>query len=262
MTRPPTRDLELSVELDASPEDVFRAVTDGTEIAKWLWPEARVTAPQGEKKGSIWISFGAGMSVEHEIEIFDAPKRMRHPSGKNAETKAPLYADWTIEAREGGKATLRLVHSGFSASADWDDEFESHARGWRLMLQNLREYFARHAHEPAVHLPVMSKIESPRQSIWTALLGKFGFTAVPNVGDPFRFTTPKGDVLTGVVDHVVETRELALVVREYDDALLRFTLEGKPDAPSTFSYYYVIMYGAERERASELLAAAGSALAL
>src|SRR2546428_794734 len=143
------RDIELSVELDASPEDVFRAVTDGTEIAKWLAPEARVTAPEGGKKGSIWISWGEGMSAEHEIEIFEAPKRIRHPSGQNGETKAPLYADWSIEAREGGKTTLRLVHSGFSASADWDDEYEAHKRGWTLMLQNLRQYFARHAHEPA-----------------------------------------------------------------------------------------------------------------
>jgi uncharacterized protein YndB with AHSA1/START domain len=260
MTRPATRDIVLSVELDASPEDVFRAVTDGTELAKWLAPEARGTAPEGGKKGSIWISWGEGMSVEHEIDIFDPPKRIRHPSGKNAETKAPLYADWSIEAREGGKTTLRLVHSGFSVGADWDNEFESHARGWKLMLENLRQYYALHAHEPAVHLAVMSSVESPRGSIWKTLLGKLDLSAEPKVGDQFRFTTPKGDVLTGVVDHVTETRALALVVREYGDALLRFTLEGKPDALSTFLYYYVIVYGAERERASELLAAGGSAL--
>lgn len=260
MKRPATRDIELSVELDASPEDVFRAVTDGTELAKWLAPEARVTAPEGGKKGSIWISWGEGMSVEHELEIFDAPNRIRHPSGKNGETMAPLYADWSIEAREGGKATLRLVHSGFSASADWDGEFEAHARGWRLMLQNLRQYFARHAHEPAAHLPFMSKVDSPHGSIWETLLGKLGLSAPPKAGDPFRFTTPNGDALTGVVDLVTDTRVLALVVREYDDALLRFTLEGKADAPSTFVYAYVIVYGAERERASELLAAGRSAM--
>src|SRR5262249_29786017 len=198
---------------DATPEDVFRAVADGTELAKWLAPGARVTPPDGEKKGTIWISWGEGMSVEHEIEIFDAPKRIRHPSGRNGETKAPLYADWSIEAREGGKATLRLVHSGFSAGADWDNEYEAHARGWRLMLQTLRQYFARHAHEPAVHLPFMSNVESPRGPIWATLLGKFGFSASPKVGDQFRFTMPKGDVLTGVVDLVTETRDLALVVR-------------------------------------------------
>lgn len=260
MTKQNTRDIQLSVELDASPEDVFRAVTDGTELAKWLAPGARVTAPDGEKKGSIWISWGEGMSVEHEIEIFDAPKRLRHPSGQNRETMAPLYADWSIEAREGGKATLRLVHSGFSAGADWDSEFEAHARGWRLMLQNLRQYFARHAHEPAVHLPFMSSVESPHRSIWNTLLGKLGLAAPPKVGDAFRFTTPKGDVLTGVVDLVTEARVLALVVHEYDDALVRFTLEGKPDAPSTFVYGYVIVYSAERERAGELVAAASSAV--
>ena len=53
---------------------------------------------------------------------------------------------------------------------------------------------------------------------------------------------------------------VALVVREYDDALLRFTLEGKADAPSTFVYAYAIVFGAERERASELVTAASSAI--
>ena len=255
-----TRDIQLSVELDASPEEVFRAVTEGTELAKWLCPEARTTAPEGGKKGSIWISWGEGMSAEHEIEIFDPPKRIRHPSGKNGETKAELYADWSIEAREGGTTTLRLVHSGFSASADWDDDFEAHARGWRLMLQNLRQYFAHHRDEPAAHLPFMSKVDAPRGSLWQSLLGKLGLSAPPKVGDPFRFTTPKGDVLTGEVDFVTDTYDLALVVREYGDALLRFTTMGKADSPSTFVYGYVIAYGAERERARELLEAGSSAV--
>ena len=255
-----TRDIELSVELDASPEEVFRAVTDGTELAKWLAPEARVTPPDGDKKGSIWISWGEGMSAEQEIEVFDPPKRLRHPSGKNAETAAPLYAEWTIEAREGGRATLRLVHSGFSEGAEWDHEVESHERGWSLMLQNLRHYFARHAHEPTVHVPFMAGLESPRLPIWRTLLERFGFSSTPKVGDGFRFTTPSGDVLTGVVDLVKDTRDLAFVVREYDDALLRFNLEGKPDAPNTFVYGYVIAYGTERARASELVAAGSSAI--
>jgi uncharacterized protein YndB with AHSA1/START domain len=260
MTKKNTRDIQLSVELDASPDDVFRAVTEGTEVAKWLAPEARSTPPDGEKKATIWVSWGEGMSAGHDIEIYDRPKHVRHPSGKNAETKAELYADWLIEAREGGKTTLRLVHSGFSVGADWDDDYDAHARGWQLMLENLRHYFARHSHEPAVHVPFMSKIDSPRGSLWQTLLGKLGFSAPPKVGDQFRFTTPKGDVLTGVVDFVAGTSDFGLVVREYDDALLRFTMLGKADAPSTFVYGYVILYGGQRDRASELLAAGSSAV--
>lgn len=260
MEKKNTRDIELSVELDATPEEVFRAITEGPEVAKWLAPEARLTPPEPGKKGSIWISWGEGMAADHELDVYEAPKRLRHPSGKNGETKAPLYADWSIEAREGGKTTLRLVHSGFSTSADWDEEYDSHARGWTLMLQNLKHYFARHPKEPAVHLPFFSSVESPRASIWKTLLAKMGFSATPRAGDTFRCTTANGQVLTGVVDLVTDTRDLALVVREYDDALLRFTLEGKPTAPKTFLYAYVIVYGAARERANALLDAARSAV--
>jgi len=258
MNQKNTRDIQLSVELDASPEDVFRAVTEGTEVAKWLAPEARSTPPEGGNKAKIWISWGGGMSAESEFEIYDAPKRARRAAGKNAETKAELYADWLIEAREGGKTTLRLVHSGFSVGADWDDDFDAHARGWKLMFENLRHYFARHKHEPAVHIPFMTKVESARGSLWKTLIGKLGLSAAPKVGDKFRFTTAKGDVLTGVVDFT-DSNDLGLVVREYDDALLRFTMMGKADGTSTFVYGYAIAYGAERERASELLAVGSAA---
>lgn len=260
MTTKNTRDIELSVELDATPEEVFRAVTDGTEIAKWMAPEAGSTAPEGGKKGSIWVSWGPGMKTEREVEIWDEPKHVRHPAGKNAETKAALYADWSIEAKEGGKTTLRLVHSGFSVGADWDDEFDSHARGWKLMLQNLKQYFAHHKNQPAAHVPFMSKVESPNTALWKTLLEKFAFASSPKVGDSFKLTTAKGETLSGVVDLMTNERDLALVVKEYGDALLRVSLEGKPGAASTFVYAYAITYGADRERANDLLAVATSAL--
>lgn len=260
MSEKKTRDIHLSVELDASPEDVFRAVTDGTELAKWLAPEARVTPPEGGKPGRVWISWGEGMSAEHDIEVYEAPRRLRHPSGQNGETKAPLYADWSIEARSGGKTTLRLVHSGFSAGADWDEEYDSHARGWRLMLQNLRHYFARHAHEPTAHLPFMTSVEKPRAALWGELVEKVGLSPSPAVGDAFRLVTTSGEPLSGVVDLVTVGRDLGLVVREHGDALLRFTFEGKADAPSTFVYAYAIAYGPARDRAEGLLAAARAAL--
>ena len=249
-----TRDIELSVELNASPEEVFRAVTDGTELAKWLAPEARFTAPEGGKKGSIWISWGEGMSVEHELEIFDAPKRVRHPSGKNGETKAPLYADWSIEAREGGMTTLRLVHSGFSVGADWDSEFEAHARGWKLMLENLRHYFARHAKKPAAHVIFTGQAKTEHGAVWTALLSKqaMGFESTPKPGDSYRITTSGGDALSGKVE-MANGRDLALTVSELDDALLRVSLEGgSKSGSSTYVFGYVIAYGNEASRAREL----------
>ena len=242
-TRGTTREIELTVELDASPEDVFRAVTDGTEIAKWLAPEARVTPPSDGKQGTIWLSWGEGMGMEKPIQIWDAPRRMLHASGRNSETKAPLWVDWLVEAKAGGSTTLRLVHSGFSTGADWDDEVESYARGWRLMLANLRHYFARHARKPAVHLPFPAKVNSPREEVWSKLLSTLAFQGTPKPGDAFRITVGPSDVLTGTIDLVNPARDLGLVVRELDDALLRFTLEGGAKSPATFLFGYVIAFG-------------------
>ncbi len=247
-----TRDIVLSVELDASPEEVFRAVTDGTEIAKWLAPEAGSTPPESGKKGTIWVSWGEGMRADRELEIYESPKHLRHQAGENGETHAPLYADWIIEAHDGGQTTLRLVHSGFSPGADWDDEFESHARGWKLMLTNLRHYFARHPHEPAVHLVAPQNVEQPRAALWKKLLALVGLSAAPKAGDAFRLTTPKGEALTGTADFVIDGYDLGLVVRERGDALLRFNLMGKPESPSTFVFGYAIAYGPDRDRAAEL----------
>lgn len=252
MSQKPTRDIVLTVELDATPEEVFRAVAEGTEIAKWLAPEARSTPPEGDKKATIWISWGGGMGADHEVEIYDSPKHLRREGGQNGETQAPLFTDWWIEAQAGGKTILRLVHSGFSASADWDDEYEAHARGWRLMLTNLRHYFARHRHEPAAHVPFMQNVEQPRLVLWQKLLDQLGFGANPRVGDSFRFTTPKGVVFSGTVDYAVDGYDLGLVVRERGDALLRFNLLGKLDSPTTFVYGYSIAYGNECASVSEL----------
>ena len=197
------------------------------------------------------------MGVEKPIEIWDAPHRMRYAAGENAETKVPLWVEWSIEAKGGTTTTLRLVHSGFSASADWDDEFDAHARGWRLMLANLRHYFARHAKEPAVYLPFMAKVESPREEVWNALLSKLAFYDTPKSGEAFRIAIARADVLTGAIDLVNPARDLGLVVRELDDALLRFTLEGGVKSPgATFVYGYVIAFrdaaGPARELASKM----------
>ncbi len=250
-----TRDIVLTIDLDASPEEVFRAVTDGTEIAKWLAPEAKVTPPAGNQKGNIWISWGEGMAAGAEIEVWDPPRKMTHQFGAHPETKAPLYAEWSIEAKEGGTSTLRLVHSGFSASADWDGEFESHARGWTLMIANLRHYLGRHKNEPAVHLIFSANLKAQYTKVWAALVDKLGLKD-PKEGEPFSIS-PAGEQLSGFIEFS-NGRDLALIVKELDDGLLRFQLEGgrKPEGP-TFAYGYVIAYGDAAGRAKELQASMG-----
>jgi len=103
-----TRDIDLSVELDGSPEEVFRAVADGTELAKWLAPGARVTPPEGEKKGTIWISWGEGMSVEHEIEIFLGHLAVRGEVADLATSAQASWSAWQVPGVKSVKNDLKV----------------------------------------------------------------------------------------------------------------------------------------------------------
>jgi len=53
----PTRAFQMSLEIDASPEDVWRALTEAGELVRWFPVEARVTPGAG---GTMAWSWGEG----------------------------------------------------------------------------------------------------------------------------------------------------------------------------------------------------------
>jgi uncharacterized protein YndB with AHSA1/START domain len=235
---PKTRDYEGTIELDAPPEAVFRAITEGPEIQKWLCPEARV------ENGRIFVSWGEGMSADGEITVFDSPRHLRHQFGVNGETKQPMWVDWSIEARAGGGSTLRMVHSGFSTLADWDEEFESHARGWTLMMRNLRHAVERHAGKASAHIPFVAMTSLDRAAARAAVFsaGGLGDLEAKKPGDRVR--------LDGR-DATLEVVTALDVAFDLGDTLVRVSFEGKKE---TMVYGYVIACGDDASSRAHALA--------
>jgi uncharacterized protein YndB with AHSA1/START domain len=236
---PKTRDYSNTIELDSPPDAVFRAITEGPEIEKWLCPEARV------ENGRIFVSWGEGMGAESKITVLERPRRFRHEFGVNGDTKEALWVDWSIEARAGGGSTLRMVHSGFSTDAKWDEEFEAHARGWALMAKNLRHYLERHANEETGHVPFVVMTSLERGAAYAALFedGVLGDLRGKRAGDRA--------IVAGfeVTLEVATARDVAATT--LDDTLVRVSFEGKS---STMVYGYVIAYGANAAAAAKSLA--------
>src|SRR3977135_2507999 len=108
-----SREFEIirEVDLPAAPDDVWTAITADT--AAWQFPTgmeipAGATPPEGGPV-TTW-------APPHRLVI-----RMESPDGTfNA-------LDYTIEAREGGAAHLRYVHSGAPA-AGWAHQPDAPAR--------------------------------------------------------------------------------------------------------------------------------------
>lgn len=137
---------ETIIDIKATPEEVFRAVTDATQIVKWFAPYARVDAHVG---GEYVISWDPELEGGGVISVWDPPRHFAQYTersvaynceGKPVETGATqkIAIDYYIEAMGNGMTRLRLVQSGFGPEAAWDDEFDATKTGWAEFMKILK----------------------------------------------------------------------------------------------------------------------------
>ena len=142
-----SRSQEIVIEIKATPEEVFRAITEPEQIVKWFAPESRVDPRVG---GEYVFSWGPGMEGKTTISGWDPYTHFGTCSersvtyggtGKPVDTGVTrqMAVDYYIEAIGDGVTRLRLVQSGFGPEAAWDDEFEATKTGWGDFLKKLKE---------------------------------------------------------------------------------------------------------------------------
>ena len=143
------RRFEMSIDINATPEDVWRALTDAGELMRWFPLQARVTPGKG---GSVFWGWDQHWAWESEIDAWEPGARLRlvenrtafDVNGKPLAGPAERLAmEFTLETHA-GQTTLRLVHSGFGDGASWDDELDAVSAGWQFELRGLRHYLERH----------------------------------------------------------------------------------------------------------------------
>ena len=229
------RALEAEIHFDAPVERVWKALTDGEELSNWFPAKARVEPGVG---GSVWLWWG-GDGESCEIEAWEPERHLRTvwPGAHAADPAVPVAVDYHLEGKGGG-TTLRLVHSGFSADAEWDDEFDAHRRGWSFELRCLQHYLRRH-HGTRRHLvKVQTPLTVSHEEGWARMMGRRGLAAKGSLeglgeGDRYTVTTAAGDLMSGEVRLSIAPTDLAVTVEGLNFSLLRLSIErfGYPDGP-------------------------------
>jgi len=161
----PGRKAEGSVEIAASPDMVWRALTDATELARWFPLEARVEPGEG---GSVYMSWKNEYAGESKILVWDPPHHLRTTWGFDPHGVAQV-TDYLLEARS-GNTFLRVVTSGFPEGASWDAWIEGTRRGWVFELASLKHYLERHRGEDRQVAYVRRRVPLTHQQIWDRLL--------------------------------------------------------------------------------------------
>ncbi|HEY0156907.1 MAG TPA: SRPBCC domain-containing protein [Thermoanaerobaculia bacterium] len=222
--------------INASPEEVWRAISEGEEIKRWFTLDARVTPGEG---GAVWMSFGEGMDWEVPIRIWEPNRHL----GTVDPAPSTLAVDYYIEAR-GGETVLRIVHSGFAADA-WDDELDTLNSGWRAFLAGLKNYLERHQGEPrSVAYFRHPAVEIERAEAFPRLLAAL---AVPLVGAGERF---EGDLFRGTAEVVAPPINLSGRLESHGGGFLM--LEVEPGKGRCRPSVWVSLYGEMRPEAESL----------
>jgi uncharacterized protein YndB with AHSA1/START domain len=233
-----TRAFEMAIEIEASRDSVWSALTEAEELVRWFPLQARVRPGVG---GTMWISWGGEWESEGRITAWEPPAHLRvtfeqsgsyDVDGRLVERGAApltLAIDYHLEARGGG-TTLRLVHSGFGKGAEWDDEFDGISHGWPYELRSLRHYLQRHRGRRRTMGWARVATDLGIDECWRRLVGTGGFVTEGDVdslreGDAYRLRVATGDVFEGVVQLNLPGRGFAGTVRGANDGLFRIAAE-------------------------------------
>lgn len=205
------RSVEVSVEVPGTPEAVWQAIATGPGISSWFVP-SEVEEREGGRAVSHFSPDGT-MDSAGTVIAWQPPRRFVVES-----TQGPLTVadEWTVEAHNGGTCVVRVVHSWFADTDDWDAQYEMAEAGWPAFFRILRVYLAHFGGSTGASFQVMGLSDAPMQEAWRALIAPLGL-ADAQVGARVRSPEEAPD-LAGTVESVG--------IPEYPERLVRLDAPG------------------------------------
>ena len=178
-----THPFEVSGEItvDATPEQVWDAITTGPGVDSWLMGRTEIDS---ENKTSTFDMFGNTSTTA--ITVWEPGHRYATREEPNPDGTFMAF-EWLIEARAGGGAVVRFVHSGLLGE-DWEAEYNGLSVGDQAYLTKLAvyvEHFAPRTARLSTFLPGPVTRDS-----WAAMTAAVGAGPARRTGSLARLTVP------------------------------------------------------------------------
>jgi uncharacterized protein YndB with AHSA1/START domain len=164
------RSVQVEIEVPGTPEEVWQAIATGPGISSWFVP----STVEERVGGRATANFGPGMESLSTVTEWDPPRKFVADSqdlGPNAPT---IATEWIVEARSGGTCVVRVVHSLFASSDDWDNQLKGSEGGWPWFFAVLRLYLTHFRGRSCTTFRVMGAAPEPEPKAWAALTGALG----------------------------------------------------------------------------------------
>lgn len=265
-----TRSIEKQVEINAPVEAVWKTLTDTMELTNWFPLEA------GENPdGTLWIGWRDEFKFSSRVAAREENKFLRtvplqsiaeKPSGDQPAITNEDFTDAALSQDESAtefhlqslsKSTnLRLVQTGISADAEWDELYDGIQRGWDFQLFCLKLYLEKHAGTKR-HVAYVRVLRDKlsREKAWDRLTGPDFLACDGQIvglqpGDVYSFKTSIGDLFEGKVVFMNPPKDFAVTVKNLNDGLLRVQLD------ELFGYrdltFFLSTYGIQKTQVDAL----------
>ncbi len=158
------RSIAVEIEVSGTPVEVWEAIATGPGVSSWFAPtEVDATA------GTTTTHFGPGMDSVAKLTAWDPPRRFAAESSDMGPDAPAMATEWIVEARAGGKCVVRVVHSLFASTDDWDNQLESLESGWPPFFRILELYLLGFRGQPCSYFNVVSVAPGPEEPVWKSL---------------------------------------------------------------------------------------------
>jgi hypothetical protein len=132
------------------------------------------------------------------ITAWEAPRRFVAEGSMGPPDPPTVATEWSVEARAGGKCVVRVVHSLFASTDDWDNQLDGLEQGWPAYFRILRMYLERFKGMPCTPMHFVCFSSDSESEAWQKAGGELGLLE-PAEGK--KWSAPDGfPRMSGVVD--------------------------------------------------------------
>src|SRR5262245_36208564 len=190
------RSIQVEVEVPGTPEEVWRAIATGPGISSWFVP----TRSDEREGGEVVSNFGPGMDCPAKITAWQPPRRFVAEGDMGPPGSPKVATEWSVEARSGGVCLVRVVHSLFASTDDWDNQLEGLEQGWPTYFRILRAYLEHYRGMTCSAMQLMGFASGSEDKAWEKLGGPLGLIKLT---EGQKWSAPDGmPRMAGVVEAV------------------------------------------------------------
>ena len=161
------------------------------------------------KPVAVTLNFGPGMESRSVVTAWDPPRRFAAEAQGWAPGSPVIADEWSVEARGGGLCVVRVVHSLFASTDDWDNQLEGTESGWPGFFRILRIYLTHFRGQRSAMMQFMAPAAGTEAEAWDTLSTALG---LKGASAGARWTAPAGvPALSGVVEYISQTPGHALL---------------------------------------------------